>query len=598
MAKRRTATAPRNDSDAEEGTKAPVGVQDAKTPRRPTEADPYGRDPKLKDFRNWLWMIFQGLSTGKHHEPTKLQYEIAEVLQHGPKRIIISAFRGAGKTYITAAYVLWYLYWNPLANVLVVSASLQFATKFSTFCFKLLNDIPELHWMKPTAGQRYSVTAFDVSASGASPTPSVLSLGIFGQLTGTRADLIIADDVEVPSNAETQGARERLAERVREFEAILKPLADTRIIFLGTPQCEDSLYNELVKRGYTRLLWPARYPSKKWLTFNGHELAPSIKDFLDSNAGCAVGGGLDGERGQPTEASRFSETDLLERESSYGRAGFDLQYMLDTSLSDLERYPLKLRDLIVMEFEDMGPGHPVWSPDKALSLNPVGFKGDRFYGPAAINGEWRKFDNSIMAIDPAGKGADELAYAVVKVLNGVLYLAECRGLEGGYSEANLELLALRAKRHEVKLVVIEENFGQGMFNQLLTPHLNRHHRVKLESIRHSKQKELRIIDTLEPIMSNHRLVVNAKVVETDSLSGNLNRQLFFQMTRLTRDRGSLIHDDRIDVLAMAVAWLSDSVGKDVAREESRKQDRALRKLVQQAFGPTDQGTWISRITGR
>ena len=46
--------------------------------------------------------------------------------------------------------------------------------------------------------------------------------------------------------------------------------------------------------------------------------------------------------GQPTDTLRFSDFDLLEREASYGGSGFALQFMLDTRLSDAQRYPLKV----------------------------------------------------------------------------------------------------------------------------------------------------------------------------------------------------------------------------------------------------------------
>lgn len=43
----------------------------------------------------------------------------------------------------------------------------------------------------------------------------------------------------------------------------------------------------------------------------------------------------------------------------------------------------------------------------------------------------------------------------------------------------------------------------------------------------------------------------------------LKYQLFYQMTRLTREKGSLAHDDRLDVLAMAVQYWVDQMSRDV-----------------------------------
>jgi hypothetical protein len=73
----------------------------------------------------------------------------------------------------------------------------------------------------------------------------VKSAGLTGQITGSRADYIIADDIEVPKNSFTHVLRERTAELVKEFDAILKP--GGRVVYLGTPQVEASLYNKLIE---------------------------------------------------------------------------------------------------------------------------------------------------------------------------------------------------------------------------------------------------------------------------------------------------------------------------------------------------------------
>ena len=158
-------------------------------------------------------------------------------------------------------------------------------------------------------------------------------MGITGQLTGSRADLIIADDVESANNSQTQLMRDRLSETVKEFDAIIKPVVG-RVIFLGTPQTEMSLYNDLDERGFKTRIWSALIPNQAQKIGYGHKLAPTIAD-------------MDGKEGDPTDPDRFNEIDLMERLSSYGRSGFNLQFMLDTSLSDANKYPLKLNDLII-----------------------------------------------------------------------------------------------------------------------------------------------------------------------------------------------------------------------------------------------------------
>lgn len=145
----------------------------------------------LKDFRNFLFLVWQHLQLPP---PTPIQYEIAEWIQHGPKRQILEAFRGVGKSWITSAYVLWMLLNDPQWKFLVVSASKQRADDFSTFTLRLIYEMPVLAHLIPKDDQRNSKIAFDVAPARAAHAPSVKSVGIFGQLTGGRANHIVADD--------------------------------------------------------------------------------------------------------------------------------------------------------------------------------------------------------------------------------------------------------------------------------------------------------------------------------------------------------------------------------------------------------------------
>ncbi len=77
------------------------------------------------------------------------------------------------------------------------------------------------------------------------------------------------------------------------------------------------------------------------------------------------------------------------------------------------------------------------------------------------------------------------------------------------------MLCKQAKSHKVNLVLIESNFGDGMFQALLEPHLKKIYPVGIEEIRHQTQKEKRIIDCLEPVMNQHRLIVDTQVVVND-----------------------------------------------------------------------------------
>ena len=139
------------------------------------------------------------------------------------------------------AFVVWLLWNNPQLRILVVSASKNHADSFSIFVKKLIELLPFLTHLKAGKGQRDSNVAFDVGPAQPAKAPSVLSVGINGQMTGARADVIVADDVEVVNNSATQLMRDKLLELVKEFQDILTPKPTSRVIFLGTPQVEICL---------------------------------------------------------------------------------------------------------------------------------------------------------------------------------------------------------------------------------------------------------------------------------------------------------------------------------------------------------------------
>ena len=534
-------------------------------------------------------------------DPTPVQYEIANYLQYGPKRGIIEAFRGVGKSWITSAFVCWQLLRDPQLKILVVSASKQRADDFSTFTLRLIKEIAVLKHLAPKTDQRESKVAFDVAPSDAAHAPSVRSAGITGQITGSRAGLIIADDLEVPNNSATDDLREKLVTAVAEFNAILVPEGNPRIIFLGTPQTEESVYNKLRERGYQARIWPSRYPNQKQIEGYKGALAPTIQEVMDASKADLVG--------RPTDPLRFNDYDLAEREASYGKSGFALQFMLDTSLADTERYPLKHGDLICMDLNPKkAPPTIQYGSAKEQTIKDdgdiknVGFAGDRWYKPMWFEDKnWAGYEGIVMSIDPSGRGKDETGYAVVASLLGNLFGLAAGGLKGGYDDDTLNELAHIAKRYGVRHIVIESNFGDGMFTKILTPVLQRIYPCTTEEVHHSKQKEMRIIDTLEPIMNQHRLIISKAVVKEDlrELIKNpeLNQRysLFYQMTRICKDRGALKHDDRLDALAQAVAYWTESMDRsayEASKEHEEKVlDNELRRHVEHCIGhslaPTD-----------
>jgi hypothetical protein len=548
-----------------------------------TALTPVADDPIKADFRNFLYLCWKHLGLP---DPTPEQYDIAHFLQHGPKKKMIMAFRGVGKSWVYGAFMAWRLLCNPDWKIMAVSASKVAADALSRFVKRLIDEMPILHHLRPRPGQLDSVIMFDVGPARPSKDPSVKSVGITGQITGSRADEIIADDIESLNNSMTQAARDFLLEAIKEFKAVSKPETGY-ITYLGTPQSEMSIYNTLPERGYTIRVWTARIPANVE-KYKGR-LAPFILDKIAKGA----------KPGTPV-SPRFNDLNLTDSEGEYGRSGFALQFMLDTSLSDANKYPLKLADLIVLALDPrMAPTKLVWcnSSEKLLEDTPsVGLSGDRYYGPMWVAQEMTEYTGCVMAIDPSGRGKDETSCAIVKILHGNLYLVASGGFEDGYSENTLRALAALAKLHGVNHIISEANFGDGMFTQLFKPILARIHPCLIEEVKSKGQKEMRIIDVLEPVLTQHRLIVDKKVILEDNKADG-KRQLFYQLTRLTRERGALAHDDRLDALAMAVAYWVESMASDdeAADEEHREalRDEELRKFAEQFTGPQESAGWIN-----
>lgn len=586
-----------------------------KKPKRPSKAklkattdktplaDPYGREQILiDDFRQFMAIIWEFLGLP---EPSDVQLSLAWWLQHGPSRAIILGFRGMAKSWITGAYILWTLYRDPQKKIMVVSASLERAVGTVQWCLALIREMPELAFLQPGPNQRASGKSFDVGPATPDQSPSVRGAGISGQLAGSRAHLIVPDDVEIPSNSMTTVMREKISEAVKEFDAILHPGGEVK--FLGTPQVDDSLYVKLQSRGYTCRIWCARFPDKKMRLKYGDKLSPFILEKVLADPTLV---------GHSVWPSRFTDDDLATREISYGRSGFALQFMLDTSLADADRYPLKLRDLIIDACDlERGPEVISWGngPELVISDLPImGFEGDRFYGPASKSKEYSKYNSIKASLDTSGRGTNQTTLNVVAELNGRLFWLKCAGWLDGYAPDTLRAISKVCVTLRVNELWVEDNFGDGMFTALLTPVLTKawedYNHGKREELRGGTdiipvksgraQKELRILSVLEPVTQGHRLVVSRAVIEEDqqdirSLVETIGQEgvhhysVMHQYSHLSREKDCLLQDDKVEGLALACVPYADLLGIDPLAIAAIKADSKLEDELEALFEDAD-----------
>lgn len=527
-------------------------------------------------------------------DTTDLQLDIAEFLEYGPHYLMIQAQRGQAKTTITAAYAVWCLIHDPSERVLVVSAGGTQATEISTLIVRIITTMPELECMIPdkSAGDKTSVEAFDIhhSLKGLDKSPSVACMGISANIQGKRASLLIADDVESKKNSLTEHNREALLELTRDFASICET---GRIIYLGTPQSINSIYNTLPGRGYTVRIWTGRFPTAKQLPNYGGMLAPFLQRQMDANPSLMEGGGQLGDQGQPTDTQLPAGTEefLQKKEMDQGAAYFQLQHMLNTTLADEDRFPLKLNRIQVMRVT--GDKFPLGLTPGLLAHELVQYViGGRRYTlsvPSALSPDRAALSGTVMYVDPAGggKNGDETGYAIVGFLNSTMYALEVSGVKGGYDPETMIFLAQRAKHWKVNRILVEKNFGNGAYLHSWLPTLRAQYPqtigggCAIEETWEAGQKELRIIDVLEPIISRGSLVFNDEIALSEEASllkypqeKRVSYSLFNQIKSITREKHALTHDDRLDALAGACRYWTQVLGIDQKKaiEAQRKRE--------------------------
>ena len=184
-----------------------------------------------------------------------------------------------------------------------------------------------------------------------------------------------------------------------------------------------------------------------------------------------------------------------------------------------------------------------------------------------LQGEWTPYTETICSVDPSGRGTDETAAAYISQKNGFLYLHEMRAYRDGYSDTTLLDILKGCRKYGVTKLVIETNFGDGMVSELFKKHLQQTNQaIDVEEVRANVRKEDRIIDSLEPVLNQHRLVVDRSVIDWDYNSNpdaapeeRLLYMLFYQMSRMCREKGAVKHDDRLDCLAQGVQYFTDAM---------------------------------------
>lgn len=554
-----------------------------------------------RDFNTFLVDVIEDLMGFTCSE---IQQDIGEWIAYGPQYRMVQAQRGQAKTTITAAYAVWSCIHNPATRILIISAGSDMAAEVGNWVIQIISNMPELECMRPdrSAGDRTSVTSYDIhhSLKGPEKSPSIASLGITSNMQGRRADILIADDIESAKNSQTATQRTRLHHLTLDFTSIC---TNGHIVWLGTPQSIDSVYNTLPGRGTQIRIWPGRYPTLKEEEEYDGFLAPLIVSRMKADPTLRTGGGPTGDRGKPVDPVLLGEAALLKKEIDQGAAYFQLQHMLSTKLADQDKYPLKTANIRFLGFDAESMTAPmnlgfVRTSENEIAI-PEGYAiRDKMYRVQNAD-DFGKLQGPHMYVDPGGGGqnGDETAYAITAFCGGRIYVLASGGVQGGLDE-NTALVPLThlAVKWKVKNIAVEQNFGHGALKNVWQPFLIREASkdgltIGIEDVWETGQKELRIIDTLEPLLGSGKLVMSEELIIQDWNSiqkypGDLRGtySLFWQLARITRDRKSLVHEDRLDALAGACRYWVGAVAQDDEKAVQAARKAAFKSIMENPIG--------------
>jgi TPR repeat protein len=264
------------------------------------------------------------------------------------------------------------------------------------------------------------------------------------------------------------------------------------------------------------------------------------------------------------------------------------------------RPPMRISDLIVMALDsEKVPARIEWGGDYA---SPAGANADSIFGPLFKLPNTEEYEDVIMAIDPSGQGEDETAYCIAKRYGDHYFIIDMGGLAGGYypegskdrignsAKVLRELISI-AHRYKVKTVIFENNNDKS-YGKLLERKLKDQGKLDLKIIsKHQNiNKEQKVIDKLQSLLCEHKLIIDKNTLQKDfssTLIKDLNYKFFYQLMSVVEISGNSEkyfdgknpkHDDRVDVVTDAIRYLIERKSK---LDQLKKELEGLRRSAEQ-----------------
>lgn len=196
-------------------------------------------DTTLSSFLD-AWNRSQNLATPALHE--RIAQWFGNRIANGSRRLLLLAFRGSGKSTLLGLLAAWLLKCDPDRRILVLAAESQLATKTVRTVRRILERHPDTQALRPGKPEEWAADRLTVPRPSVSRDPSLLARGIGANITGSHADAVICDDVEVPNTCGTPAKRADLRARLSEIDYVLSPGGFQ--IYSGTPHSYYSIYAE------------------------------------------------------------------------------------------------------------------------------------------------------------------------------------------------------------------------------------------------------------------------------------------------------------------------------------------------------------------
>lgn len=460
---------------------------------------------KTVDFAVFLvvWNQRQNMKTPDLH--IQMAQWLARNWQEGNKRMVLMAFRSAGKSTLVGIFAAWLLYCNPNLRILVLAADGVLAAKMVRNVKRIIERHPLTGGLKPKALDQWASDRFTVRRDLELRDPSMLARGVTSNITGSRADIVICDDVEVPNTSDSAEKREALRERLAEMNYVLA--AGGMQLYVGTPHHYYSIYadvprvdigeNRVFLNGFTRLCVPIlnQYGKSVWPEKYSMEAIEQIKIATGPN--------------------KFDSQMMLKAVNIMdGRLNPDL---LQFYRAELE-YAKELDSLYLGQHKMVG----------------VTCWWDPAFGSA-------KGDCSVVAVVFGDLGGNFYLHHVEYIkVNGASHEAEAM--------QQCDIVAKIAKKYHLPSVTIETN-GIGKFLPKILRNAMAEHKTPSEVVAATSKraKELRILEAFDAIMAAKRLYVHENIRDTPFL---------MEMREWQPSRKSS-RDDGLDAVAGALSLHPD-----------------------------------------